>query len=94
MSSDDSFKAGKKDSVWDSEGGKIAGKIGSGSGIVSEKDALQHAMDALSDAKSLLGTPPQSLSEHLGTDRSHAVCDHSAWRTRDSLQDTCREDWK
>ena len=62
MSSDDSFKAGKKDSVWDSEGGKIAGKIGSGSGIVSEKDALQHAMDALSDAKSLLGTPPQSLS--------------------------------
>ena len=59
MSSDNSFKTGAEASVWNSEGGEIAGKIlSSGGSPVSEKDALQHAQDALSDAKNLFGTPP------------------------------------
>jgi len=59
MGSDQSFKTGAESSVWNSEGGEIAGKLLSGSGNpVSEKDALQHAQDALSDAKNLFGKPP------------------------------------
>ncbi|MBQ6468511.1 MAG: AAA family ATPase [Lachnospiraceae bacterium] len=64
MGGDHSFTTGAEGSVWNSEGGEIAGKILSGSGRpagagpVSEEDALQHAQDALSDAKSLFGKPP------------------------------------
>ena len=59
MSGDTSFAGENPDSVWNSEGGKIAGKIiAENSGPVSSEDALKHAQDALSDAKSLLGKPP------------------------------------
>ena len=65
MGGDHSFTTGAEGSVWNSEGGEIAGKIlsggypnAAGTGPVSEEDALQHAQDALNDAKSLFGTPP------------------------------------
>ena len=63
MSGDMSFGSSDPNSIWNTEGGKIADKISAANaGNVSENDALAHAQDALTDAKTLLDSISGAMS--------------------------------